>query len=506
MRVLGLRFLFVLTLGCAATPVAVVPSGRNASGTAVPSARNAIVPAVPPERKAIGTAHPTRLLGAARDGAWVAICQARADTNHDGKIAFDIGLHGEIFGDALTAFLVLGSGPGKPIDRFLGNDPSGRWLVYAREGRRWLLDTKAGNEVALDAPARDGEAGVPRSGALGPAARSRPQFDSVGANLLYVTGEESHPRAVLRRLSDGHESDLDSGPGLLWMATFAPDGKYVVMQVVERDTDGDGVLRAPVSYTDRSSGPCGVAAVSFSGTKATDQPSWRVARVSDGSAQAVVNFEGTFGDAILRRTDSGSLVSEEGASTRELLPASCGARVLHADRADDTVVVACPREGNGLDVLHGGRRIHTGCKVDHVNGVSGLSQDSISPLTCADAPPGSSFGYLSFEKHGFRLITTGGRLFERPLVSEAGSHWRPDVHSPLVELCSSQPVLDLRSGELDQPNQRRVTLGTMGGLVLEAAGATSGGREALAIGPLFWAPPTDAGAHCASWEQMKRKR
>lgn len=468
--------LFLLMLGCAANAAAVLP----------------------PRHNPIGTPDPTLLLGAARDGSWVAICQARADTNHDGRIAFHFGLHGDVYGDALTAYLVVGAGPGKPIDRFLGNDPSGRWVAYARAQRRWLLETTTGNEVPLDAPA-----------ALVPAPLLRLQFDSTGTTLLYMTGDESHPKAVLRRLSDGHESVLDSGPGILWRATFTQDGKHVVMRVVDQDTNGDGVLRAPVSYTDRSSSPCGVPAVSLSRTDATDEPSWRVVRVSDGAAQKVRNFEGTFGDAILRRTDSGSLVSENGDSTRELLPASCGAHVLKADGTIDTTVVACTREMNGLDVLHAGRRIHTGCRLKDKERIS---SDSIIDVTCADAPPGSEAGFLSSDKLRLVFIMASGQSFERPVLSEAGSGWHrhdlsdpPDVHTPMVELCSSYPVLDLTTGEVDQPNHRRVTLGTTGGLVLESTGTTLEGLDTLAIGPLFWGPPTYPGVHCPSWREMSRK-
>jgi hypothetical protein len=468
--------LCLLTLGCAANAASVLP----------------------PRHNPIGTSDPTLLLGAARDGSWVAICQARADTNHDGRIAFHFGLHGDVYGDALSAYLVLGAGPGKPIDRFLGNDPSGRWVAYARGQRRWLLDTITGSEVALDS-----------SPALVPPPLLRPQFDSTGATLLYLTGDESHPKAVLRRLSDGHESDLDSGPGILWRATFSPDGKHVVMRVVDQDTNGDGRLRAPVNYTDRSSNPCGVAAVSLSTTNATDEPSWRVARVSDGVACDVRNFEGTFGDAILRRTDSGSLVSEDGDSTRELLPASCGVHVLKADGRDDTVVVACTREMNGLEVLHGGRRVRTGCRLKDKERISSAS---ITYVTCADAPPKAEAGFLSFDKHQLVFIMASGQSFERPLVSEAGSGWHrhdlsdpPDIHAPRVELCSTYPVLDLTTGEVDQPNHRRVTLGTTGGLVLESTGTMREGLDTLAIGPLFWGPPTYPGVHCPSWKEMSRK-
>ena len=80
----------------------------------------------------------------------------------------------------------------------------------------------------------------------------RPEFDALGTNLLYMTGDASRPRAVLRRLSDGHDFALDSGPGILWRAAFTQDGKYVLMRIIDRDTNGDGVLRAPVTHTDRS--------------------------------------------------------------------------------------------------------------------------------------------------------------------------------------------------------------------------------------------------------------
>ena len=70
-HVWGVRHLWpgllcLLTLGCAASAASVLP----------------------PRHDPIGTPNPTLLLGAARDGSWVAICQSRADTNHDGRIAF----------------------------------------------------------------------------------------------------------------------------------------------------------------------------------------------------------------------------------------------------------------------------------------------------------------------------------------------------------------------------------------------------------------------------------
>ena len=181
MRILLPRSLFLFALGCTAT----------------------VRPVVPPGVSTIGTAHPTFLIEAAPDGSWVAICQARVDTNHDGKI--EVGSHGGVRGDRSAPYLVLGSGPGTPIDRFLGYDPSGRWIAYAREHRRWLLDTKTGAEVALDPRAPEPDAGARNP--FAPTPMPGPRFDALGVNLLYLTGDVTNPRVVLRRLSDGQESE-----------------------------------------------------------------------------------------------------------------------------------------------------------------------------------------------------------------------------------------------------------------------------------------------------------
>ena len=281
-----------------------------------------------------------------------------------------------------------------------------------------------------------------------------------------------------------------------------------------RFLDGDGVRRAPVTYSDESSNPCSAPITnsnwpidSLPATASDDKISWLVARVSDGSMRDVQDLEGTFGEALLRKTDSGSLISEEGDSRRELLPASCGASVLYSDRADDTIAVACRRDGNSLEVLHGGRRIHTGCKIDVEGGSITLRGEYSSPLvTCADAPPQADLGFVSFQRYASVSFVTRHQRFRRPLVSEVGSPWTsrdlsgpPEIHSPEVEVCRSHPVLDLDTGLVEQPNRRHVTLGTTGGLVLGAAGASGERLTAYPIGPLFWVRPIDPSARCSSW-------
>ena len=135
-------------------------TGGAAAGQAIPATPAAAVdgpdaaaPTAPPpvsEDRALGTPHPTVLLGAAGDGSWLAICQAREDTDHDGHIEVGFGVHGESLGDRLVPYLLLRPGPGREITRFLRSDRSGRWLFAASYG---------GNKITVNAIDKDGLVG-----------------------------------------------------------------------------------------------------------------------------------------------------------------------------------------------------------------------------------------------------------------------------------------------------------------------------------------------------------
>ena len=69
----------------------------------------------------IGTAHPVLVEELADNGTWLVICEARADTDHDGQIEVGVGFHGDMFGDKMLPYLVLGSGPGIAIDSYVAS-------------------------------------------------------------------------------------------------------------------------------------------------------------------------------------------------------------------------------------------------------------------------------------------------------------------------------------------------------------------------------------------------
>ena len=77
------------------------------------------------------------------------MCQARQDTDRNGKISVGYGMHGDTFGDRLDPFLVFGSGTGSLIDSFVARDDGnpfggargasiaadGTRMIYFRHGR-----------------------------------------------------------------------------------------------------------------------------------------------------------------------------------------------------------------------------------------------------------------------------------------------------------------------------------------------------------------------------------
>ncbi|HLK90254.1 MAG TPA: hypothetical protein VKZ18_10190 [Polyangia bacterium] len=504
--VLGAALSFACARASAAGGSPAPPPPADGGPTTLP----APPPAIGPDR-ALGTAHPTRLLGASRDGSWVAICQVREDTDGDGRIFVEFGHHGEAFGDRLVPYLVLRPGPGREITRFLRSDPTGRWLVYLRDGKRWLLDARSGRELDLDAarPSADRDE-IWRAG-LG--------FDDQGQRLLFVAaGAHGRRVAVLRRLADGQETELDAGPGLLWWASFAKEGPYVLMRVVERDTNGNGTLEPPQTITDRDRGPCSTSfASAMTATTVPDELSWWIARIGEPAAHRVPGFETVFGDAVVRRTDSGALALDGKGPARELFPAACGAQVAFADPSRDTLVVSCAREGNALYVLQGGRRVATGCQSVHPGHDHGGGSVQV---TCTDAAGRKRRGFLAEQELEIRILNidqgVDGTELVRSALAGPGAAWQrrdllsvfralPKVAPPNVEVCSRYLTLDLESGEGHPAGERWVTRGTTSGKVLAASGPQTDVRHGLPIGPLFWTDALDPDARCPTFEQKREE-
>jgi hypothetical protein len=288
----------------------------------------------------IGTPHPLLLQAAASDAGWVAMCQARADTDGDGSVTVAVGRHGDTSGDALQTYFVQGSGPGVPIDALVAVDPTGRYVVVSRGRDLVLLDTARNKEQVLA-----GGLTVDDPNPLG--SHRAASFDGAGRRLAYFRLRGGKEQVVVHDLADGNEQVVTPVPGALWRAQLDPGGEVLWLWVLDRDTDGDGVIGQPQAKTTLAKRGCrGPVSVFGRYGWRGDKPTQWTARRDDGwTAREDATAIGAMGSAIVRRRPDGALVRESGGAEREIVAASCGGRVVHADAASDTLHVVCAARG-----------------------------------------------------------------------------------------------------------------------------------------------------------------
>lgn len=294
---------------------------------------------------------------AASDASWVALCQARKDSNGDGALAASVGPRGDLSGDALTRFVVT---PGEElaIDDFLLADASGRYAVFVQQGALVLWDSASRTRSDLSALGADA-----RLSAESFAAVRTLSFDAESRRLLYVRlgkpGNEQATRLILRNLADGNELELDPGPVPIWRAQFDRGGAFIVLQVMSEDTNKNGKLGfpAPLLTAPRScSGAPGRYQVFVD---RGDKPKLELLPVTGGAPIQNPDLVMPLGDGWLLRDETGALLDERAGKRRVLAPASCKGRIVHADPRRDLYIVGCPQKKTGrmsLELVSRGER------------------------------------------------------------------------------------------------------------------------------------------------------
>ncbi|MGE6758370.1 TolB family protein [Corallococcus interemptor] len=296
-----------------------------------------------------GTANPFLLMDSAPDGKWLLACQAREDTNGDGRIASVFGFHGNIVGDALRPYLFLEPGAGIRIDEVLAVSPSGRFLAVVRDSTLWLLDVETREETVL--------ASEVTPDTTSPHPPIRASFSRDGLRLLYLRPEGGRSVAVVRDLLLGTERVLDAGRGRVGQALLDPSGQWAVFDVVE-DTNADGQETWPQEDTTLASATCRPPVLSSShfGWEG-DTPVRRYRRVSGGPLLQGEDVLQPLGEGMLRRAPDRSIFLEYEDGRRETwVPSSCNATLVFADAAREQVVVVCASQPDlGPLEVHGAR-------------------------------------------------------------------------------------------------------------------------------------------------------
>jgi hypothetical protein len=302
---------------------------RTSTAFSVIASAAAAVQPVEAAEGPFGTAHNVVMVAAAPDTSWLVYCQAREDTNGDGRVSVGVGYHGDLLGDRMVAWYAGPDGREVQLDDYVGADPSGRHVALIRHGRLLLIDTVSDAIVDLSASGADARDDInPLGGHRAAAFGDR--------HMLYLR-ERS---VVVRDLATGKETQIDVGSGELFKAWI--DEGWVVMLVVREDTDGNGKLEWPTVHTSLGARHCRGPISSFStGGGAGDAPTRLFVPLTGGEPREVEGFVSAVdGDLLVRRSD-GSLALTGIDAERELAPASCRGQVRGIDSLRGQVVAAC---------------------------------------------------------------------------------------------------------------------------------------------------------------------
>lgn len=231
----------------------------------------------------------------------------------------------------------------RPIAALLAHDETGRWVVLqANDGRTMLRDVLRGTEEDLapwqldlrdDTLAYAGH----RSLALRAGWFAALRREGAVASLL------------LRHLPTGRERRVAVGTGEPWRLTLSPDARWVELDVVVSDDDGNGRLDWPSAPARAPREACSPDPPRFQTPRGgRDRRERRLVAVeSEEGAVTVPGLVLPWVDGWLARGSGGEVTrgsTPGGPPTTELFPGGCAARVLAASATHGTVLGTCTRE------------------------------------------------------------------------------------------------------------------------------------------------------------------
>lgn len=440
---------------------------------------------------------PLKLLAASNTAAWVAFCD----------------------GEPSGAKLVLGSGPGEPIDQLLAQDPQGRYVVTSRDGVVELVDAFTLARVDLS------ELGVDaRRARLDYSQHRTLRFDAGGRYLAYVRrshGGASTPQIVLRTLATGSERIFASGVTDVFRLELSADARYIVFEGLREDTNHNGKLDWPAPEETAAKDACGPGLPrfrSFGYQGRGDALTRRLITVESSSVADTPDLVTPLGQSLLVREADGALRLERGGKRSELLPASCGGRVLFADSDRGLVLATCappppkhPRKGVALAPPSGKREVWllaagSAKKLPGELYETSIDRQAQTGIRLVPLYPGAESALVDLERRELLPLPAGSRVVasvgSRALIWREGDLYGFDAESKREEqlargvqkspdlfdaggtvLLTPFVVIGAKGPAL--PSPPRALAVSAPGFVLTASGTASLGDGAIE-GPLRW--------------------
>jgi hypothetical protein len=449
-----------------------------------------------PTDRAFGTAAPYSIVAMPEDGRWAVVCEARADTDKDGKIAVYYTLHGEETGDTMVAYYIDPEGREQVVDNVLAY--TARWLAVVEHGKPTLIDTQTGKRATLT--------GTLPEFRLGSGMR-RWRFDPSGEHLLFF--RDGAP--VVRTLATGAETKIAPKA---WRAEWSADGSWVELEVLEGDTNHDGFTLgpnfAPIEGIpgqdcgrkfDWGSGLLDIDPTSehidaaLASLENPDTLTPRLWRLSDGFA--IAGAAAVDRDTIITRTaDNGLAIGPVGAAGAPLAHAGCElagvspplrAALVTCPDDDETTDVFWYRDGRivKLDHVEDPRSAHIGAGLFSIGNVLGN-------MRTGEVIARAKFVWLSSydDEHAYIMIGDGAELRwgadHRIVFAKRPDDWMHAGHYFLYDTT----LLDLRTGAKATVPAGGIRMRSDGAVLLDGGSQKLGEDErGPRIGPLRWYAP-----------------
>ncbi|MGC4094202.1 MAG: hypothetical protein QM756_41085 [Polyangiaceae bacterium] len=484
-------------------PLAPAKTTTKAASTPLP----ALAAAPPPSPGSLPpagapAAGPISLELAAPDARWLVACQARVDSDGDGRLAVTSNDKGELGGDRMQRYLEFASGEEREIDDLLASSADGRWLVLRLEDHTELYDTVSGAR-------RD-------SSALGADTRSEPlepgrhrAFAFSENSLFYLRARDNGEELVQQELSLGGERLLYTSKEPIARLRVDVGGKLVVLSVARPENAKQRRFTWPYRL-DSAPRPCRGPGARFPAPNPNADPfSTLVVDIEQGSVEPVDALAGLFGQSLVRREADGSLWLTRGKQRQQLTDKACAGRILFSDVESNSFLIGCAidKKPGRFNVELVGRDARKSLDVDVAS--LGYDEPNRAPKRLFALYPGANCALYDTEKRTLHMLSPGDAVLSTQgahalvrrgkslFLFDADSRRETDLKAPLDpfgdvlvtgSLVFASPwLVDLESGRVRGPVAGKGLALASSGAVLVPAQPPS--ERALAEGPLTWRRP-----------------
>jgi len=490
----------------AAAPAKAAPQAPRPSAKA-PTPLPALAAAPPPEKgwlppAGVRAAGPLSLEAVAPDARWLVVCQARADTDGDARVAVTTSAKGEPAGDRMARYLAFASGEEQMIDDLLASSADGRWLVLRIADHVELYDSVSGvrrDLTALGADTRSEpiEAGPHRA------------FAFTSDALVYVRARDALEELVWHKLEDGSERMLYSSPDPIARMRVDPAGKLAVLQVARPENAKNRRFVWPYRLENNARACRGPEAHYLAPNPNADLFSTLVVDIEQARGGLVDNLAGVWGAGIVRREADASLSFVRGSERLRVADKACAGRLLFVDPGGETLLVGCSIEKRPgrLNVELVTRAEHR--SLDLEVALLGYDEPARAPQRLVALYPGADCVLFDTQKRTIHRLHTGDSVLStfatRALIrrgksllfvdadtgTETALPVAPDAFGEVLVTRSlafvSPWLIDLESGRVrGRVSGKGLALSALGAVLVPSVGPSD---HSLAEGPLTWRLP-----------------